>query len=269
MLFRSKGDADEAQEALFRAERFYNKGIPYATDHGLLRGIFFYYYLARVAAGIQRYVTGSGSPFIVRHGHYSTITGAGLREGCGAGTFRGQPLQLPLATVCATNDKHLVCPIITKHYGGVVGHRADQTLGTVTTRDHHALSVALLERGDVSRRAEQVRAFLVKYYGAGPSQTQSLFEPLHTVTTKARFGLVMVHGEPYEIVDIGMRMLQPHELFAAQGFPASYVIDAPFNGRKLNKTEQTALAGNSVCPQVSEAIVAANVFGREIGRAHV
>jgi len=46
-----KGDADEAQEQLFRAERFYNKGIPYATDHGLLRGIFFYYYLARLAGG--------------------------------------------------------------------------------------------------------------------------------------------------------------------------------------------------------------------------
>jgi DNA (cytosine-5)-methyltransferase 1 len=56
-------------------------------------------------------------PFIVRHGHYSTITGAGLIEGRGAGTFRGQRLRDPLATVCATNDKHLVVPYIAKHYG--------------------------------------------------------------------------------------------------------------------------------------------------------
>lgn len=48
-----KNDGDEAQEQLFRAERFYNKGIPYATDHGLLRGIFYYYYRARVVAGLQ------------------------------------------------------------------------------------------------------------------------------------------------------------------------------------------------------------------------
>lgn len=182
------------------------------------------------------------TPFLVRHGHYSTITGAGLREGCGAGTFRGQQLRLPLATVCATNDKHLVAPIITKHYRGVVGHRVDdRPLGTVTARDHHALT----------------SAFLVKYYGAQAGQQQSLWSPLHTVTTKARFGLVTIRGEEYEIVDIGMRMLQPHELFAAQGFPDDYQIAPTFNGKPLTKTAQIELAGNSVCPQVSHALVAA------------
>jgi DNA (cytosine-5)-methyltransferase 1 len=81
-------------------------------------------------------------PFIVRHGHYSTITGAGLREGCGAGTFRGQSLTNPLATGCATNDKHLVVPFITKFYQGVVGHGVERPLGTITSWDHHALSAA-------------------------------------------------------------------------------------------------------------------------------
>ncbi len=55
-----KEEADEAEEQLFRAERFYKKAIPYASDTALLRGIFFYYYLARLAAGdtekaVERY----------------------------------------------------------------------------------------------------------------------------------------------------------------------------------------------------------------------
>ncbi len=222
-------------------------------------------------------------PFIVRHGHYSTKTGAGLRLGCGAGIFRGQPLASPLATVCATNDKHLVCPIVTKHYGGVVGHPVDRTLGTVTARDHHALTAAFLTKyyntstgsslGSPvptvtagGRRGgghlAEVRAFLLKYYGAeGRGQAQALRAPLHTVTSKARFGLVTIRGERYRIVDIGMRMLAPHELFAAQGFPPDYIIDPDFEGKPLTKTAQIALAGNSVCRQVAAALVAANTRG--------
>jgi DNA (cytosine-5)-methyltransferase 1 len=218
-------------------------------------------------------------PFVVRHGHYSTITGAGLREGCGAGTFRGQQLRIPLATVCATNDKHLVAPILTKHYGGVVGHGVERPLGTITGKDHHALTSAFLTKfygtstgSDVRApvptvtgqglHLAEVRAFLLKYYGSeGKPQTQDLFDPVHTITTKARFGLVMVHGQPYQLVDIGLRMLAPHELFAAQGFPAEYVLDPEHLGKPLNKTQQTALAGNSVCPQVAAAVVGANVGG--------
>lgn len=248
--------------------------------------------LRRIATGIRRYVIEARKPFllrvgdelavepfIVRHGHYSTITGAGLVEGCGAGTFRGQPIGKPLGTVCATNDKHLVVPLITKHYGGVVGHDARQTLGTVTAKDHHALTAAFLTKfygtsigadlrapaptvtanGKGGGHLATVQAFLLKYYGAeGRGQAQDLFEPLHTVTTKARFGLVMIHGEAYQIVDIGMRMLQPPELFGAQGFRSDYEIAPLYRGRPLTKTAQTRLAGNSVSPPVAHAIVAAN-----------
>lgn len=236
-------------------------------------------------------------PFIVRHGHYSTITGAGLREGCGAGTFRGQQLDAPLGTVCATNDKHLVVPFVAKHFGGPNGHQTpgapvSAPLSAVTAKDHHGLAAAFLTKfygtstgsgmqmplptvtaggGRGGGHLAEVRAFLLKYYSGGEkaseAQQQSLFAPLHTVTTKARFGLVTVHGEQYEIVDIGMRMLQPHELFAAQGFPATYDITCESTrGRPLTKTEQTALAGNSVCPDVARALVAANLFG-DAGRA--
>ena len=75
---------------------------------------------------------------------------------------------------------------------------------------------------------------------------------------KPRFGLVTVHGEQYEISDIGMRMLCPRELFSAQGFPDSYLIDIDFRGKRLSQEAQTRLAGNSVSPMVSQALALAN-----------
>jgi DNA (cytosine-5)-methyltransferase 1 len=195
------------------------------------------------------------NPFIVRHGHYSTVTGAGLEEGKGCGTFRGQQLSLPLATVCATNDKHVVCPIITKHYTGVTGHALDRPLGTVTAIDHHALTTATLSDAD-REGAERVSAFMIKYYSSG-GQSQSILDPLHTVTSKARFGLVTVHGSP--IVDIATRMLIPRELFRAQAFADSYIIDPLHNGKPLTITAQTRLAGNSVSPVMATALVLAQM----------
>ncbi len=104
----------------------------------------------------------------------------------------------------------------------------------------------------------EVRAFLIKYYGQGCGQT--LNEPAATATTKDRFGLVqvMIHGEPYIITDIGMRMLSPRELFRAQGFDDSYIIDVEANGRRITKTDQVRCCGNSVCPPVVKALVESN-----------
>lgn len=211
----------------------------------------------RIAEGIRRYVIEAKEPFIVRHGHYSKKTGAGLRPGCGAGLFRGQRLVEPLATICATNDKDLVIPVLTKHYGGVVGHEVTRPLGAITARDSHALTTALLRHeGDGVDRSEQVTAFLMKYYGSGSANHQDLRKPLHTIRTRDCFSLVEVHGRPYRISDIGMRMLAPHELYAGQGFPADYEIERHPDGRRFTKTEQIRLVGNSVAPPVAQAIVA-------------
>jgi len=105
----------------------------------------------------------------------------------------------------------------------------------------------------------EVRAFLMKYYGTGEGQVCD--DPLGTVTSKERFGLVTIKGEEYQIVDIGMRMLTPRELYAAQGFPADYKIgDNPeADGFKFSKSQQVAKCGNSVCPPLAAAIVRANV----------
>jgi DNA (cytosine-5)-methyltransferase 1 len=85
-----------------------------------------------------------------------------------------------------------------------------------------------------------------------------LREPLHTITTVDRFGLVTMRGEQREIADIGMRMLAPRELYRAQGFPDSYRIDMGADGRALTQRAQVRMCGNSVCPPVAAAIVRAN-----------
>ena len=110
--------------------------------------------------------------------------------------------------------------------------------------------------------AGEVRAFLVKYYGSD-KDGQELPDPLHTIPTRDRFGLVMVHGEPYAIVDIGLRMLTPRELFRAQGFPDSYQIETGAAGEPITKTAQVRMCGNSVCPPLSFALVAANYSERQ------
>lgn len=103
----------------------------------------------------------------------------------------------------------------------------------------------------------EVRAFLIKYYGQGTGQ--DIKEPLDTVVSKDRFGLITIAGIDYQIVDIGLRMLEPHELYAAQGFPSDYIIDKDPDGKKITKTEQVKRCGNAVPPPFAVALVKSNL----------
>lgn len=138
------------------------------------------------------------------------------------------------------------------------GQTLDRPLLTQDTSNRFALVTAHLQRVEEENPdAERVYAFLIAYYGS--SIGQPLDEPLGTVVTKDRFGLVMVKGTTYKIVDIGLRMLEPHELFAGQGFPKSYIFDRDHTGRPIPKKEQVAKCGNAVPPQFAEALVRANL----------
>lgn len=209
----------------------------------------------------------------VKGGHFALVSPVIARQ---FGRSVGQSVEEPLGTVMAKADKsQLVTAFLAKHYTGVVGAELTKPLPTVTTVDHNALVTSHLIklRGTCQHgqpvtepmptvtagglHVGEVRAFLLKYYGT--DSTIPCSEPLHTVTTRDRFGLVTVHGEDYQIVDIGMRMLEPHELFAAQGFPADYVIANDTNGKKFTKTAQVARCGNAVCPPLAAALVRANL----------
>lgn len=173
-----------------------------------------------------------------------------------------------------------VAAFLAQHNTGVVGHAADTPLSTVTAggqtgyTQQGVVSAHMLNLKGGDRRASdveeplpalcaqgnhaaEVRAFLVAYYG-NDKEGQACDDPMRTVTTKDRLGLVTVDGVPHQIVDIGMRMLTPRERFNAQGFPAGYRIDAGADGQRLTLEAQGRMVGNSVCPPLAAALVAAN-----------
>lgn len=110
---------------------------------------------------------------------------------------------------------------------------------------------------DGSPRYGLVTAFLVKYYGN--MTVHSLENPIDTITTKDRFGLITVLGEDYMIKDINLRMLEPRELYNAQGFPNDYIIDKDYTGKQYPRTEQVKRCGNAVPPPFANALVMANM----------
>jgi len=198
---------------------------------------------------------------------------------------RGQELTEPLMTVDTSPRYALSVAHIMKNYGGGykgAGSAADAPLDTITAHDHNELVTAhiltMRNHMDGQRIDEplgtiscsgahhaEVQAFLVKYFSTGTAKPVT--EPLDTITTKERFGLVTIHGEDYIITDIRMRMLTPRELFRAQGFPESYIIDHDSEGRPYPKSKQVARCGNAVTPPVPCALVRANLpemCGKEI-----
>ncbi len=237
--------------------------------------------LKRIARGVVKYVIEAREPFIASLAHGEESPSGVKRWGSGV-----RSIHAPLQTVLAGgNGAALVAAFLAKHYGGVVGSEMGKPIGTITSVDHHSLTTAYVSkmRGDnIGHSANDplhtisaggthhaaVAALLVKYYG-NERDGISLTEPMHTIPTRDRFGLVtvQVNGEPYVITDIGMRMLQPHELYAAQGFPADYRINKGADGKSLSKTAQVRMCGNSVCPPLAKALVEENYAMHEQRKA--
>ena len=254
--------------------------------------------MRRIARGIQKFVIDNPEPFIVNYKFknepkgtdepLSTVTAVNnhylvaptliqYHSETSKDEVRGQELDEPLMTVDATPRYALSVAHIMKNYGGGykgAGSAADAPLGTVTGIDHNSLVTAhiMTMRKNMDGQPvdeplstvscsgahhAEVQAFLVKYFSTGAAK--SVNEPLDTITTKDRFALVTIHGEEYIITDIKMRMLQPRELFNAQGFPEDYIIDCDADGHPYTKTKQVARCGNAVTPQVPAALVKANL----------
>lgn len=158
------------------------------------------------------------------------------------GEVRGQTIKDPIMTVDGSNRYGLVTSFLSKFYKSGTGQDLREPLHTITTSAGHF---------------GEVRAFLIKYYGDATGQ--DIEKPLDTVTTKDRFGLVTIEGVDYQIVDIGLRMLEPKELYGCQGFPDDYIIDHDYTGKTYPRSEQVRRCGNAVCPPIPAALVRANL----------
>lgn len=189
---------------------------------------------------------------------------------------RGQILEKPLQTVDTANRYGLVTAFMSKYFGGNYqgcGSSVDEPLHTITAVDHNALAAVHITQFNnhcIGQKVDEplktitcgeghfgeVRAFLIKYYSG--ESGQKVNEPLHTIRTKDCFGLVTIKGVDYAIVDIGLRMLTPRELYNAQGFPTDYEIETDCYGNKYSKTKQVARCGNSVPPPFATALARAN-----------
>jgi DNA (cytosine-5)-methyltransferase 1 len=178
----------------------------------------------------------------------------------------GRDMREPVSTIVG---KGCTQRVVTAHldypYGSNVGAAAGdarEPLKTVTAGGSHHFLVEEEVSPVGSPISDRLSAFLVKYYGSEVGQ--DLRDPLHCVTTRARFGLVVVRGELMQITDIGMRMLTPRELAAAQGFPKAYRTDrridfATGKVEPVTKTDETRLIGNSVSPIAAAPFIRANL----------
>jgi DNA (cytosine-5)-methyltransferase 1 len=166
----------------------------------------------------------------------------------------------PLTAITTTGSQQ---QIVTAHLATLrrncVGRGIDELVPTITAgTEHHAL-VKYTLAPEVEAGALRVASFLMGYYGS--DNVYDLRDPAATITTRDRLALVTVtiKGMPYVIIDIGMRMLTPRELYRAQGFPDNYVIDRGHDGRKFSNKAQVMMVGNSVSPWPMMALVSANI----------
>ena len=145
----------------------------------------------------------------------------------------------PLQTVTAgRGGGHLVQPFLVPTFNGEREgqsprtHSVEAPLPTVVAcRPTHAV----------------VEPFLLPHRQFDRMDVDSVGVPLRTITAADRLGLVQPDGTR---LDIRFRMLQPHELAAAMGFPACYKLTG-------NRADQVRQVGNAVEVNVADALASA------------
>jgi DNA (cytosine-5)-methyltransferase 1 len=161
----------------------------------------------------------------------------------------------PISTIAASGSHQTpIAAFLTKYYGQGTGATMDEPCHTVTVDDRFGHVQAALEAppftADHETRAREVATFLRD----------------HDAWDGGEFVTLEVGGQTFVVVDIGMRMLTPRELFNAQGFPPDYVIEGVWQGidtdaptfKPFPKDVQVSCCGNSVCPPLAEAIIREN-----------
>ena len=165
----------------------------------------------------------------------------------GGYTGNGSDANTPLGTVTAVDHNGLVETFISKFYKTGIGQKPDEPLHTVTTSaGHFGIVTVKMSQSEMNlHHWNEVRELLNAYCGYAIAADEIL--------------LLDVNGTMYFISDIGLRMLTPRELYAANGFPPDYIIDHDYTGKAYGKTKQVARCGNAVPPPFAEALVRANL----------
>lgn len=213
---------------------------------------------------------------VVAGGAKHAVVAAFISRYFGQGVGRGIDEPLPTVTANGQGKSALIAACMAQHNTGMVGHPIDRPVSTIIGKGstQALIAASMINMKGLDRRDSEcnkpiqticaggghvglIASFLTKYYGTAGGLPLDL--PLHTVTVKDRFNLITVKigGTTYVITDIGMRMLAPHELARAQGFDDGYLF-ARIDGKNITKTDKVRLIGNTVNPQVAEAIVNAN-----------
>ena len=221
--------------------------------------------MRRIARGIKKFVIDNPEPFLIEcnrggerrpqdiHEPMHPIIGENgygivapvliqYHSETASHEVRGQGIQEPIMTVDGSNRYGLVAGFLSKFYKSGTGQDLREPLHTVTTSPGHF---------------GEVRAFLLKHNGKGTGQPVT--NQLDTIPTHGRFELVTIQGVDYQIMDIGLRMLEPRELYGCQGFPDDYIIDHDYSGKAYPRAEQVKRCGNAVCPPIPAAMVRANL----------
>ncbi|PIF29407.1 DNA (cytosine-5)-methyltransferase 1 [Acidovorax sp. 56] len=197
---------------------------------------------------------------VVGAGKFAAVTAFVEQANGGFNATPARDARDPLSTSTATGSQQRV---VTAHLATLrqncVGQDARDPVPTMTAGgEHHALIEYTLS-AEAEEGALRCAAFLIRYYGQG-GQLGDMREPMATSTTKDRLALVTVwlRGTPYVIVDIQLRMLTPRELYNANGFPKTYIIDRGHDGRVFSKSTQVRMCGNAVPPPLGRAVIEAN-----------
>ena len=246
--------------------------------------------MERIARGLKKFVLENPEPFIIQCNHggerrpndirepMPTITGkhgyAIVAPYMGTNTTNhpGGNCKEPIHTITTGNQQCLITPTLIQYSetrdNSITGQHIKDPIMNVDGANRQGRVTAFLHKyydGGYKGAGESVenplstvvRAFLIKYYGQGTGQ--DIKAPLDTVTAQDRFGLVTINGTDYQIVDIGLRMLEPRELYGCQGFPDDYIIDHDYTGKTYPRSEQVRRCGNAVCPPIPSALVRANL----------
>ena len=198
-------------------------------------------------------ITASGS------GGHAVATAYMMQANGGFYDGAGRAISDPASTITNSgSQQQLVSACLMRQFGTSSANSINQPCPTIMTEGAGKTGLITCTLADTETKALQVAAFLINYYGNGDAR--DITAPLDTITTRDRLALVTVHikGEPYYIVDITLRMLEPHELYKAQGFPPGYTITHGHDGRKLSKSAQVRMCGNSVSPPPAAALISSN-----------